>query len=137
MLEDLESGTTVDALPCLSRLLEVADLNPDIFQIERFPAGTVMIQEGEKPERVLVVAKGRATVKLKSGRDVILAPGNIMGEISALTEKGAVASVVAGKREDVICISLPSYELAQEYQNTDFRLHAARLAAKRLGINLQ
>ncbi len=136
-LEDLEGGTTIDELPCLSRFLEVADLNPEILQMETFPAGEVMIHEGEKPERVLVVVKGRAVVKLSNGRDVILSPGSIMGEISALTGKGAVANVVAGKREDVVCIALPSYELVQEYQNTDLRLHAARLAAKRLGITLQ
>jgi CRP-like cAMP-binding protein len=136
ILEELESKTTIDERPCLSRLLEVADLSPDTLRIETFPAGKVMIEEGERPERVLVIFKGRAMVKLSNGQDVILGQGSIMGEISALTGKGAVASVIAGNQEDVMCISLPSHELAQNYQNEDLRLNAARLAAKRLGLPL-
>lgn len=134
-LEDLEGGVAIDLQPCLARLLEVADINPDVLRTERFEPGSAIIGVGENPERVLVIVKGRATVRLGEGESRTLVPGSVIGEISALTGKGAVAEVVAVR--GVECISLPAWELANNYQNDDLRLSAARLAAGRLGISLE
>lgn len=133
-LEDLEGGVTVDQQPCLARLLEVADLNPDILRTESFEPGKTIIEVGENPERVFVIVKGRATVELPGGESRTLPPGSVIGEISALTGKGAVAKVVAVR--GVECVTLPAFELSNNYQNDDLRLSAAQLAAGRLGINL-
>lgn len=133
-LEDLEGGVTVDQQPCLARLLEVADLNPDILRTESFEPGKTIIEVGENPERVFVIVKGRATVVLPGGESRTLPPGSVIGEISALTGKGAVAKVVAVR--GVECVTVPAFELSNNYQNDDLRLSAARLAAGRLGINL-
>ena len=133
-LEDLEGGVTVDQQPCLARLLEAADLNPDILRTESFEPGKTIIEVGENPERVFVIVKGRATVELPGGESRTLPPGSVIGEISSLTGKGAVAKVVAVR--GVECVTLPAFELSNNYQNDDLRLSAAQLAAGRLGINL-
>jgi|GEM_PF-5238062 len=133
-LEDLEGGVTVDQQPCLARLLEVADLNPDILRTESFEPGKTIIEVGENPERVFVIVRGRAIVELPGGESRTLPPGSVIGEISALTGKGAVAKVVSVR--GVECVTLPAFELSNNYQNDDLRLSAAQLAAGRLGINL-
>lgn len=133
-LEDLESGATIDQQPCLARFLEVADLNPNALRIETFGPGDTIIEAGENPERVFVIIDGRALVELPHNM-ITLFPGGVMGEISALTGQGAVSSVKAMR--DVTCITLPAFELSHNYQNEDLRLNAARLAARRMGIELE
>src|SRR5262250_440315 len=57
------------------------------------PAKTVLIQEGTSPGRMLVLAAGRAAVKV-SGREIAtLGPGQFAGEMSYLTGALTTAAV--------------------------------------------
>ena len=73
------------------------------------PAGAVLIAEGTRPGRVLVLASGRAVVKV-GGREVAtLGPGQFAGEMSFLTDAPTTAAVEVV--EPVRLVSWPTAEL--------------------------
>lgn len=69
----------------------------------------VLIQEGVRTDQVLVIASGRAVVRV-GGRDVAtLGPGQFAGEMSFLT--GAPTSAAVAVAEPVRFVSWPAAEL--------------------------
>ena len=73
------------------------------FQTLRFPAGTVIVQEGTPGEAAFILLKGECDVfkmERDKRRDISrLGPGEVFGEVAVFTSRLRVASVVA--RTDV------------------------------------
>ncbi|HVL82212.1 MAG TPA: Crp/Fnr family transcriptional regulator [Actinomycetota bacterium] len=66
----------------------------------RFPRGTILFHEGETPDRVLLLERGRVKVSTVSrdGHETVLAvrgPGDLLGELSAVDGDAPSATVVA------------------------------------------
>ena len=57
------------------------------------PAKTVLIEEGARPGRLLVLASGRAAVKVRGREVASLHPGQFAGEMSFLTGAQTTAAV--------------------------------------------
>jgi hypothetical protein len=83
-----------------------------LLQVGRWhdaPAAEVLIKQGTRPGRVLVLASGRAAVTV-GGRDVAtLGPGQFAGEMSFLT--GAPTTAAVQVVEPVRFVSWPTAEL--------------------------
>jgi MFS family permease len=70
----------------------------------RFPAGTTIVAEGDRGDRLYVMDEGSVDVVEDGRRVVALGPGDYFGEIALLGERPRVASVVA--RTPVVAYTL-------------------------------
>lgn len=73
------------------------------------PAAEVLIAEGTRPGRVIVLASGRAAVRVGGRQVATLGPGQFAGEMSFLTDAPTTAAVEVV--EPVRLVSWPSAEL--------------------------
>jgi len=94
-------------------------------------AGDVLAEEGEIPERVVVLASGVASVSLNDVRVARISPGEFVGEIAFLAGRPATATVVAV--EPGRALAWPRDKLARWVQR-DAKMHTAMYAA--MGQNL-
>lgn len=97
---------------------------------QRVAAGTVLIQEAERADRLYVLVDGafdvvRAGVRIVQVRE----PGAFLGEISALLDTPATASVVAARDSSVRCIHPAAAAVRSDQALT---LAIAQLLARRL-----
>ena len=88
----------------MTNLLELAADLPT----ESLPAGAVLIEEGAPPSRLLVLVSGSVTVE----RDGVAfaridTPGAVFGEMSAVLEKPATATVRAASDVEVRVVDDP------------------------------
>ena len=72
----------------------------ELGQLRRFPAGAMMMFEGEPGERVMVLVSGRAKVtrSLGGGAETLLSlrdPGDLIGELSFVDGEPRIATVAA------------------------------------------
>ena len=69
------------------------------FETINFPAGTLIVREGDEPEAAYIIQQGRCEVfKVRDGKRYILrelGPGEVFGETSIFTGMPRTASVVA------------------------------------------
>ena len=86
----------------LSLLKELTDTDIqwmlETGQERQVAAGTVVIQEGSRPEALFILLHGLVQVTVASGGDTPLArlgPGELMGEISFLEGRAATATITA------------------------------------------
>jgi eukaryotic-like serine/threonine-protein kinase len=90
------------------------------FETVHFPAGTVIVREGDEPDAAYIIEQGHCEVyKVLNGKRIILrelGPGEVFGETSIFTGVPRTASVVA--IDDVRAASITreslDYELAEK-----------------------
>lgn len=76
--------------------------------------GDTLIKEGKKPEALLLIMEGSATVALNGQHRATLQPGDFAGEMSFISERPASADVIA--QEPVRYLRWSSSALHQLYQ---------------------
>lgn len=109
-------------------------------QGEAVPAGEVFIEEGSSEARLWLLESGRALVSTSGpgGHDVHLAglePGGLVGEMSVLEGRPAVASVIAGS--DCRAIRINTLALEREMQGNLWLAHDVNaLFARKLARQL-
>lgn len=59
--------------------------------------GTVLINEGEKPENIFVLISGTVSIKVSGSEVATLGPGSFFGEMSYITQEAARADVIANE----------------------------------------
>jgi serine/threonine-protein kinase len=90
------------------------------FDTVSFPAGTLIVREGDEPDAAYIIEQGRCEVyKVLNGKRVILrelGPGDVFGETSIFTGVPRTASVVAIDHVRAASITRESldYELAEK-----------------------
>jgi hypothetical protein len=90
------------------------------FEACHFPAGTVIVREGDEPDAAYIIEHGHCEVyKVLNGKRIILrelGPGDVFGETSIFTGMPRTASVVAIDDVRVASITRESldYELAEK-----------------------
>ena len=94
------------------------------------PEGSVLLQEGIKSGKLLILADGR--VEVRRGETLVAAvdePGSVFGEMSALLDVPHTASVVA-----VTPVTIYAFDDANAYLRSDpeISLTVARVLAQRL-----
>src|SRR6478672_2097352 len=86
-----------------------------------FARGATMLREGEVPGRVLVIERGFAKVIVTTddGKEVVLSfrgPGDVLGEVAALSGLPRVATVRVLEPVDAIAIAVGDFEAWLEQQ---------------------
>ena len=74
------------------------------------PARAVLIEEGASPGRMLVLAAGRAAVKVHGREVATLHPGQFAGEMSFLTGAPTTAAVEVVEPARFVCWATPDLE---------------------------
>lgn len=91
--------------------LEAADADAllSVAVTRTFRRGQILIYEGQRADRVLVLRSGRVKVAstTANGREVVLAfrgPGELIGELSALDDEPRSASIIAIEQVEALCL---------------------------------
>jgi CRP-like cAMP-binding protein len=84
------------------------------FGAEHYPAGSIIISQGEIPDKFYLISQGEVTIirRLVDGREVILNPladGDYFGEIGLLTNSRRVATVQATTDVDVMAMDRQTF----------------------------
>lgn len=102
-----------------------------------YPAGHVIVGEGEVDDRIFVVLSGRVRV-VESMPDTLaeavlggLGPGEVFGELSALTERPRSATVIAIERTRCLALRQEAFEEVLA-SSPEAALRLLRMVARRL-----
>ena len=129
----IEKSREIDIQPMLDAVLGVADLTPQVFFLKTFHLGQEkIISRGQHHERTCVILQGTATVLLKDGREVQRTRGDLIGEMSALSNEAASADVVATSEHGPVVVALLSnVDLTEAYESEELKVRATELARAR------
>jgi CRP/FNR family transcriptional regulator, cyclic AMP receptor protein len=123
--------------PFLARLTaeELAALRSRAIT-RQFARGATIVHQGEVPGRVVVIERGCAKVSVttEDGKDVVLAfrgPGDVLGEVAALSALPRSATVRAIEPIDALAIGVGDFEVWLE-QHPRVALELLRVVIARL-----
>ena len=109
-------------------LLEVFKDSEDLVD---FPAGTVIIREGEVGNHMYVVMKGEVVISLKGKTLARTFPGEIVGEMAMINSNIRSATVTATTDCRLAVIDQSSFKSLLQYV-PEFTLHIMNVLADRL-----
>jgi CRP-like cAMP-binding protein len=109
-------------------LLEIFDNSDDLVE---FPAGTVIMAEGEEGSQMYVVMAGEVVISLKNRVLATALPGEIVGEMALINSDLRSATVTAKSDCRLALIDQSSFESLIRHV-PDFTLHVMNVLAKRL-----
>ena len=109
-------------------LLEVFKDSKDLVE---FPAGSVILTEGQEGNLMYVVIKGEVSISLKNKELASVSPGEIVGEMALINSDIRSATVTAKTDCLLALIDQPSFESLLRYV-PDFSMHVMNVLAKRL-----
>jgi CRP-like cAMP-binding protein len=100
-----------------------------------FSVGDTIIKENESGNAIFVVVRGTVKVVLENEIVAIAGPGNVLGEIAALTGQTSKAGVVA---ESPVTVLKMKYLKLQRFLSEDrfLRENLWRIAARRIAENI-
>lgn len=109
--------------------------NPTIYERVAFAAGKLIIHEGDEQAQAYLIQSGRVGVFTETnGRKIelaVLGPGEIVGEMSLITDGVRMASVEALEDCNLILISRPEFE--ERLANSDRAIRAViQMLSKRV-----
>jgi hypothetical protein len=135
-----ERRTTLDRR--LTRLmLDLAKAHPELAQLRETSAHAPLIREDQRNDTVYLVLSGRLVISRngaplhgEDGSPVTAIAGNIVGQISALRDTTATATVrgdavVLGMSKEAICCQLGSQQALQQLMDELSAYHYATLQA--------
>jgi methylglyoxal synthase len=97
--------------------------------------GDVIIQKESVPSFLAIVISGRVSLVSLNGSDIQLGPGELLGEVAFMSQKGRTAQVVARAAGEIMVLT---YDALNEIEEADPRLALtvvkalARIATRRL-----
>ena len=109
-------------------LLEVFKDSEDLVE---FPAGTVIIQEGDEGSKMYVVMNGELVISLKDKVLATALPGEIVGEMAVINTQARSATVTAKTDCRLILIDQSSFKSLLRYV-PEFTLHMMNVLTDRL-----
>jgi CRP/FNR family cyclic AMP-dependent transcriptional regulator len=109
-------------------LLEVFKDSEDVVA---FPAGTVIITEGEEGNIMYVLMKGEVSISLKSKVLANAIPGDIVGEMALINSDIRSATATAKTDCELVLIDQSSFNSLLQYV-PDFSLHVMGVLANRV-----
>jgi CRP-like cAMP-binding protein len=111
--------------------MDLLEIFQDSGDLVEFPAGSVIMTEGEEGHLMYVVVKGEVTISLKNKVLAIAAPGEIVGEMALINADIRSASVTANTDCLLAPIDQGSFESLLRYV-PDFSMHVMNTLANRL-----
>ena len=109
-------------------LLEVFKDSEDLVE---FPAGAVIITEGEEGNQMYVVLKGEVTISLGNKVVSTSLPGEIVGEMALISSELRSATVTAKTDCQLVTIDQTSFKSLLRYV-PEFTLHVMSVLTQRL-----
>ena len=111
-------------------LLEVFKDSEDLVE---FPAGSVIIAEGNKGSHMYVVMRGEVSISLKDKIITTASPGEIVGEMALIDSDIRSATVTSKTDCQLAVIDQSSFDSLLRHV-PDFTLHVMNVLAGRLKI---
>ena len=109
-------------------LLEVFRHSEDLVE---FPAGSVIIEEGQEGSLMYVVMEGEAVISLKNKELATAGPGEVVGEMALINSKIRSATVTARSHCTLAQIDQNSFAALLRHV-PDFSVHIMNVLASRL-----
>lgn len=109
-------------------LLEVFRESEDRVE---YPAGTVILQEGQQGDRMFVVMKGELTISLKNKVLGKVRPGEVIGEMALINSNIRSATVSAATDCELVPIDSASFSSMLRYV-PEFSLYVMNVLVNRL-----
>jgi CRP/FNR family transcriptional regulator, cyclic AMP receptor protein len=100
-------------------------------EIRRFPAGTVLFQEGAHADGMYAVLEGEVDILMHGQVRETVLPGGIFGELSLLDDRPRSATAVARTDTTIAVVNARRFEILVQ-QVPFFALHVMRIMADRL-----
>jgi len=111
-------------------LLEVFKDSEDVVE---FPAGAVIIEEGQEGDHMYVVMKGEVRISLKGRQLATASPGEIVGEMALINSDLRSATVTA--KTDCVLASIDQASFDSLLRHVpDFSMHVMNVLADRLKV---
>ncbi len=99
------------AVPLFAGLTERAlDGIAGLARETSFPAGTVLVREGDPGDSFIVIVAGMATVEQGAREIRALGPGDFLGEIALIDGRPRTATVTATGPVDALVVDRPAFE---------------------------
>jgi CRP/FNR family transcriptional regulator, cyclic AMP receptor protein len=111
--------------------LDLLEIFSDTSDLETFPAGTVILEEGTEGDLMYVVVEGEAAVSLRGKELAIARPGEIVGEMALINSELRSATVTAKTDCKLAAIDQASFESLLRHV-PDFSKFVMTLLASRL-----
>ena len=111
-------------------LLEIFEDSEDVVE---FPAGSVIIEEGQEGDNMYVVMQGEVLISLKGRHLATASPGEIVGEMALINSDLRSATVTAKSNCVLVSIDQASFDALLRHV-PDFTLHVMNVLANRLQV---
>lgn len=118
-------------MPEKGHLIDLIEVFKDSDDLLRFPAGTVILQEGREGDCMYVVMKGELSISLKDRELGKALPGEIIGEMALINSDIRSATVTAATDCELAPIDRPSFASLLRHV-PDFSLYVMNVLANRL-----
>ena len=115
--------------------MDLLEIFNDSADLETFPAGTLILEEGTAGELMYVILEGTIQLSLHGRPIAKLATGDILGEMALL--RSDVRSATATAASDCVLAPIDLHSFKSLIQHTpEFALHVMNVLAERLrGVN--
>jgi CRP-like cAMP-binding protein len=113
--------------------MDLLEVFKDSHDLVEFPAGAVIIMEGEEGNHMYVVLSGEVTISLKNKVLATSLPGEIVGEMALINSNIRSATVTAKTDCCLALIDQGSFNSLLRHV-PDFALHVMGVLADRLHI---
>ena len=111
--------------------MDLLDVFSDSSDLVKYPADSVIFEEGSVAEFMYVIIEGEVILSLYGQRIAKAVPGDIVGEMALLD--ASVRSATASAASDCVLVPIDIHSFKSLIQYTpDFALHVMSVLAKRL-----
>ena len=111
--------------------MDLLEVFKDSEHLVSYPAGHIILREGEPGDHMYVVMKGELSVQIKGKTIATAGPGDIVGEMALINVQKRSATVVAETDCMLADIDRSSFDSLLKYV-PDFTLHVMNVLAGRL-----
>ena len=113
--------------------MDLLEIFTDSNELIRYPAGTVIITEGQEGSHMYVVIEGEADISLKGTVIAKATRGDIVGEMALINSNLRSATVTATSDCTVAVIDQASFQSMLRHV-PDFSMHVMNVLADRLKL---
>ena len=111
--------------------MDLLEVFKDSEDITKFPAGAVIIKEGDKGSQMYVILKGELVISLKNKVLASSLPGEIVGEMALINSDSRSATVTAKTDCELALIDQTSFKSLLQHV-PEFSRHIMNVLATRL-----
>ncbi len=111
--------------------MDLLEIFRDSSDLVKYPADSVIFEEGSTAEFMYVVIKGKITLSLHGKKIGAATPGAIVGEMALLDSQVRSATATAASDCELVPIDVNSFRSLIQY-TPDFALHVLSVLADRL-----